>query len=180
MIDIKALRQDLTGTVAALARRGYTFPVDEFTALEGERKELQTRTQELQNLRNTQSKAIGAAKGRGEDIEPLLAEVAGLGDELKAGEERLAGLQARLDAILLGVPNLLHASVPDGTGEDDNVEIRRWGEPPTFDFDPRDHVALGELSGRMDFETATAIASARFVLLSGVLARMLRALAQVM
>jgi seryl-tRNA synthetase len=180
MIDIRLLRSDPEGTAERLARRGYSFPVDAFRDLESKRKSLQTRTQELQNLRNTQSKAIGQAKAAGQDIEPLKAEVGKLGDELKACEQQLAGLQDRLHAILLDVPNLLHDSVPDGKDEADNVELRTWGTLREFDFEPRDHVDLGGRDGSMDFEAATKLAGARFVVLGGGLARMHRALAQFM
>ncbi len=180
MIDIKALRNDPEGVAKALARRGFEFPVARFRELESTRKTLQTRTQELQNERNTRSKAIGQAKAKGEDVKALLAEVAGLGDELKRAESELESLQRDLDALLLGVPNLLHGSVPDGADESANAEVRRWGEPKEFEFEVKDHVALGEMSGRMDFETAAGIAGARFVLLSGGLARLHRALTQFM
>ncbi len=180
MIDIKLLRSDLEGTVKRLAKRGFVFPAAEFSALEAKRKDLQTRTQALQNERNNRSKAIGQAKAQGADIAPMLAEVGQLGDELKHSEQELALLQRMLDDLLLGVPNLLHESVPEGGDETANIEVRTWGTPPTFDFVPKDHVALGESLGRMDFETATKLAGARFVLLSGGLARLHRALSQFM
>ncbi len=179
MIDIKTLRADLDGVVARLARRGYAFPADAFSALEAKRKELQTRTQGLQNERNTRSKAIGIAKSKGEDAAPLLAEVAGLGDELKHCEQELSALQHQLDELLLAVPNTLHESVPDGRDESANVEVRAWGTPRAFDFEPRDHVDLGA-SGDMDFEAAARLSGARFVVLKGGLARLHRALAQFM
>ena len=180
MIDIKQLRADLDGVVAHLARRGFAFPADAFAALEAERKELQTRTQGLQNERNTRSKAIGAAKAHGEDAAPLLAEVAGLGDELKHCEHALSDLQAKLDALLLSVPNLPHASVPDGADETDNLELRRVGEPRAFEFEPLDHVDLGARRGDVDFDAAAKLSGARFVVLSAGAARLHRALAQFM
>ena len=180
MIDTKLLRSDLEGTVARLGRRGFAFPAAEFSALESKRKDIQTRTQTLQNERNTRSKFIGQAKAKGEDIAPILAEVGQLGDELKHCEQELAVLQQMLDDLLLGVPNLLHDTVPDGIDEHANVEVRSWGTPRTFEFAPKEHVALGESLARMDFETAAKLAGTRFVLLSGGLARLHRALAQFM
>ena len=180
MIDTKLLRSDLEGTVARLGRRGFAFPAAEFSALESKRKDIQTRTQTLQNERNTRSKFIGQAKAKGEDIAPILAEVGQLGDELKHCEQELAVLQQMLDDLLLGVPNLLHDTVPDGIDEHANVEVRSWGTPRTFEFSPKEHVALGESLARMDFETAAKLAGTRFVLLSGGLARLHRALAQFM
>ena len=180
MIDIKALRTDLDGVAARLARRGYAFPADAFAALEARRKDLQTRTQGLQNERNTRSKAIGVAKGKGEDTAPLLAEVAGLGDALKRSEHELTELQAELDALLLSVPNLPHESVPDGKDEAGNVELRKVGEPRAFRFEPLDHVDLGARRGDVDFDAAAKLSGARFVVLSGGAARLHRALAQFM
>ena len=141
---------------------------------------MQVQTQELQNERNTRSKAIGKAKATGEDIAPLMAEVANLGERLKQGERNWKHCRTELNDILLGVPNLPHASVPAGKDENDNVEVRRWGEPRTFDFEPRDHVDLGDGLGLLDFETAAKIAGARFVVLRGPLARLHRALIQFM
>ncbi|MCB1734442.1 MAG: serine--tRNA ligase [Gammaproteobacteria bacterium] len=180
MLDPKRLRNDLDAVAAQLARRGYTLDAAAFTALEERRKALQVATQELQNERNTRSKSIGQAKARGEDIAPLLAEVADLGDKLKAAEADLNALQMALQDLMLSIPNCPHASTPDGGGEDDNVEVARWGEVPKFDFTPRDHVELGEMNGWMDFETAAKISGARFVVLQGPLARMQRALTQFM
>jgi seryl-tRNA synthetase len=165
---------------AGLARRGVELDVAAYEALEAERKQLQVRTQDLQALRNSRSKAIGIAKGKGEDASALMAEVAGLGEELREGEAKLADVQQRINDFALGLPNVPHASVPDGRDENGNVEVRRWGAPPAFDFTPRDHVELGERLRGMDFETAAKIASARFVILSGALARMQRALIQFM
>ncbi|MDZ7748978.1 MAG: serine--tRNA ligase [Halofilum sp. (in: g-proteobacteria)] len=180
MLDPKRLRQDPEGIAAALAPRGFELDVDRFRALEERRKSLQTRTQSLQAERNERSKSIGRAKSRGEDIEPLKAEVSDLGDQLKQAETELESVQAELDELLMGVPNVPHASVPAGADEDDNEELRRWGEPPVFDFEPRDHVDLGAPHDWMDFETATRISGSRFVVMAGAMARLHRALAQFM
>jgi len=180
MLDPKLLRTDLDGVAAQLARRGFTLDTAKLAELEARRKDLQVRTQELQSERNTKSKSIGKAKAAGEDIQPLLAEVAGLGDQLKAAEDELAGLQGELNDILLGIPNLPHPSVPEGKDEDDNREERRWGEPRVFEFEPKDHVDLGAASGWMDFDTAAKITGSRFVVLSGPMARLQRALTQFM
>ncbi|MEF3081432.1 serine--tRNA ligase [Luteimonas sp. SMYT11W] len=181
MLDPSLLRQHVTDTAARLREtRGFELPVSRIESLEAERKQIQVRTQELQNLRNTRSKAIGQAKARGEDVAPLLAEVAGFGDELKASEARLVEIQADIEAIVLGVPNLPDAGVPVGRDESDNVEASRWGTPRTFDFEVRDHVALGERHGWLDAETAAKLSGARFTVLRGKLARLHRALAQFM
>ncbi|MDV3239864.1 MAG: serine--tRNA ligase [Gammaproteobacteria bacterium] len=180
MLDPKRLRTELDQVAAQLARRGYTLDVARIRALEDERKIIQVRTQELQAERNSRSKAIGQAKARGEDVAPLLDQVAGLGAELDAAKGRLDQLQADLDALLMAIPNIPHGTVPDGAGEEDNEEVRRWGEPRVFDFEPRDHVDIGELLGQLDFETATKITGTRFALMSGGLARMHRALIQFM
>jgi seryl-tRNA synthetase len=136
-------------------------------------------TQNLQNQRNTRSKSIGQAKARGEDIQPLLDEIAHLGDDLKTNEQALESIQARLEALLLDIPNILDADVPDGAGEAGNIEVKRWGEPPVFDFVPKDHTELGEPLG-MNFEAAAKLTGARFVVLQGPLARLQRALTQFM
>ncbi len=180
MLDPTLLRRDLEQTAARLATRGFELDVERVSALEAERKAVQVRTQELQGERNARSKAIGKAKAAGEDIEPLRAEVGRLGEELKASEQRLREIQEVLDDLALGMPNLAHESVPVGGSEDDNREERRWGEPPAFDFEPRDHVALGEALGGIDFELAGRLAGSRFVTLAGELARMQRALTQFM
>lgn len=180
MLDPQLLRNDPEVVRAGLARRGFALDVDSISRLEGERKTLQVRTQELQNLRNTRSKAIGMAKAKGEDIAPLLAEVAGFGEELKASEARLEAIKAELEAIALGLPNLPDATVPDGCDESDNVELHRWGTPRSFDFEVRDHVTLGERNGWLDGETAAKLSGARFTVLRGSLARLHRALAQFM
>ena len=180
MLDPQLLRNDPEVVRAGLARRGFALDVDAIRRLEGERKTLQVRTQELQNLRNTRSKAIGMAKAKGEDVAPLLAEVAGFGEELKASEARLEAIKAELEAIALGLPNLPDATVPDGRDESDNVELHRWGTPRSFDFEVRDHVTLGERKGWLDGETAAKLSGARFTVLRGSLARLHRALAQFM
>ncbi len=180
MLDPNLFRRDLDETAARLRRRGFDLPAERIAALEGERKQLQVRTQELQNERNTRSKAIGKAKAGGEDIAPLVAEVSRLGDELKAHESSLQGVQDEIESIALGVPNLPHESVPEGTDEADNREERRWGEPPRFEFEPKDHVDLGAAGEAMDFALASQLAGSRFVVLKGALARLHRALAQFM
>lgn len=181
MLDPQALRGQLHETAERLrATRGYALDVAAIESLEAERKAVQTRTQELQNLRNTRSKAIGQAKAKGEDVAALMAEVAGIGDELKAGEARLAAIQDQLAAIALVVPNLPDASVPVGADEAANVEVRRWGEPRAFDFTPRDHVDLGARNGWLDGDAGARISGARFTVLRGAVARLHRALAQFM
>ena len=180
MLDIQLLRTDLVNVARLLATRGYTFPVTEFNSLEAERKILQTRTQELQARRNDASRQIGNAKGRGEDVTAILAEVANLGDELKQVEAQLEQTQTALQHILLQIPNLPHVSVPVGNSEADNREVRRWGTPRSFEFAVRDHVSIGESLGLLDFQTATKLSGARFSLMKGGLARLHRALAQFM
>ena len=180
MLDPRLLRTDLDTVVANLARRGYTFETDRFTALEERRKAAQVEVERLRNERNTRSRSIGRAKAQGQDIAPLLAEVETLGDDLKRADEALARLQVELDEMLLGLPNLLQDAVPDGRDESDNVELRRWGEPRSFDFEPQDHVAIGEQLGGLDFEAAGRISGARFAVLRGGVARLHRALAQFM
>ena len=180
MLDINALRNDLGGVASALAKRGVKLDTERFEALERERKRIQTRTQELQAKRNTVSKQVGIAKGAGRDATPLLAEVAGLGDELKDLERELDSVQTKLRDFLLELPNLTHETTPIGTSADDNVEVRRHGEPRRFDFQPKDHTDLGEALGLLDFGAAAKLSGARFTLLRGDLARLHRALAQLM
>jgi seryl-tRNA synthetase len=180
MLDPRLLRTELSFVAEQLARRGVTLDKDRFEVLEVRRKELQVETQDLQNRRNSRSKSIGKAKAAGEDIAPLLAEIAGLGDKLKAAEAALASLQDELSQLALGLPNIPHETVPEGTSEDDNREERCWGVPRTFDFTPKDHVDLGVPSGWMDFDVAAKLAGSRFVVLSGPLARLHRALIQFM
>ena len=180
MLDSALLRRDVQATAARLAARGVELDTARITRLEDERKEIQGRTQALQHERNTRSKAIGRAKSKGEDIEPLLADVARLGDELKSAESRLSELQAEIESIALEIPNLTHHSVPEGRNEDDNREERRVGEPPRFDFETKDHVELGAAVGEVDFELAVKLAGSRFVTLTGGFARLHRALIQFM
>ena len=180
MLDINALRNDLQGVRAALAKRGVALDSARFETLEAERKRIQTRTQELQAKRNALSKEVGAAKGRGEDPAPILAGVAGVGDELTSLERELDNVQAKLRDFLLDLPNVTHETTPVGRSADDNVEVRRVGTPRAFDFVPKDHADLGEALGMLDFATAAKLAGARFTFLRGDLARMHRALAQLM
>ncbi|MEB4589658.1 serine--tRNA ligase [Candidatus Thiothrix sp. Deng01] len=180
MLDPKRLRTELDEVASQLARRGFKLDVGAIRALEERRKALQVETQNLQNTRNSRSKAIGQAKAKGEDIQPLLAEVADLGDSLKAKEQELASLQADLDTIVMGIPNVLDASVPDGADENANVEVRRWGEPKLFDFGAKDHVDLGLPNGWMDFDAGAKLTGSRFVVLRGAMARLHRALIQFM
>jgi len=180
MLDPRLLRSELSDVVAQLARRGVTLDKERFEALEARRKALQIETQDLQNARNRRSKSIGKAKAAGENTAPLLAEVADLGERLKTAQTGLAALQGELQGLARGLPNLPHADVPDGMGENDNREERRWGEPRAFDFAPKDHVDLGAPKGWMDFDTAAKLAGSRFVVLSGPLARLHRALIQFM
>ncbi|HSQ81808.1 MAG TPA: serine--tRNA ligase [Casimicrobiaceae bacterium] len=180
MLDINLLRNDLPGVAAALEKRGVTLDAASFETLEGERKSIQTRTQDLQAKRNALSKEVGIAKGSGRDPAPILAEVAGLGDEQKQLERQLDSVQAKLRDFLLGLPNITHASTPAGRSADDNVEVRRNGAPREFAFTVRDHTDLGEGLGMLDFETAAKLSGSRFSFLRGDLARMHRALAQLM
>jgi len=180
MLDLRELRQDADAIAANLARRGFAFDAVAYRQLDEARKTAQLRVEELRNTRNVRSKSIGRAKAQGEDIAPLLAEVEQLGDELKRAEHELEGLQDSLREAQLGMPNLLHESVPDGGSEEDNVEQRRWGEPPGFDFEPKDHVALGTRLGLLDFDAAAKLAGARFTVLRGALARLHRGLIQYM
>jgi len=180
MLDPRLLRSDINLVATQLARRGYTLDTGTLQKLDERRKGIQIATQQLQAERNSRSKAIGKAKAAGEDITPLLQEVEGLGAQLKAREDELITLQGELNAMLMGIPNLPHDSVPDGSGEDDNLEIRRWGELPHFDFEPRDHVDLGEQLGLLDFETAAKLTGSRFSVIQGALARLHRALIQFM
>jgi len=180
MLDPKRLRTELDEVAQQLARRDYQLDTARIAELEEERKSLQVKTQNLQNERNTRSKSIGKAKAAGEDIQPLLAEVADLGDQLKAAEDALHQVQSALQGIVLGIPNLPHESVPAGKDEEDNREERRWGDIPAFDFEPKDHVDLGESLGGLDFDMAAKLTGSRFVVMSGALARLHRALTQFM
>jgi seryl-tRNA synthetase len=180
MLDPKRIRTELDVVAAELARRGYTLDTTRLEQLEQCRKDLQVRTQDLQAERNSRSKSIGKAKAAGVDIAPLLKEVEGLGEQLKGAEQELATLQQELDDILMGIPNIPHASVPDGKDETANQEVRRWGEPRKFVFEIKDHVDLGEGLGLLDFAAAAKISGARFSVLRGSLARLQRALIQFM
>ncbi|MDP3206861.1 MAG: serine--tRNA ligase, partial [Methylotenera sp.] len=179
MLDIQALRNDLDGIVSQLQKRGFAFDSASFTALEQERKTVQTRTQDLQAKRNNTSKQIGFAKSKGEDVSVIMAEVAGLGDQLKADEARLGELQTELQNLLLNVPNLPHESVPLGQSETDNVEVRKVGSPRSFDFEIKDHTDVGTPLG-LDFETGIKLSGARFTLMRRQIAKLHRALAQFM
>jgi len=179
MLDPRLFRTSLDEVAAQLQRRGLTIDSEAFRALEARRKEIQVQTQNLQNERNTRSKSIGQAKARGEDIQPLLDEVAHLGDDLKRNEQALEDIQQQLEDRLLGIPNILDADVPDGQSDADNREMHRWGEPAAFAFTPKDHTDLGAALG-MDFEAAAKLTGARFVTLQGPLARLQRALTQFM
>ncbi len=179
MLDIQALRNDLDAVVAQLKARGFDFDASSFSTLEQERKTVQTRTQELQAKRNNSSKQIGIAKSKGEDVSVIMAEVAGLGEQLKTDEQRLDELQAELQNLLLNVPNLAHASVPSGKSEADNVEVRKVGTPRIFDFEIKDHTDVGTPLG-LDFEAGIKLSGARFTLMRGQIAKLHRALAQFM
>lgn len=179
MLDIQALRSDLDGVVKQLKKRGFKFNAQLFTEVEKERKVVQTRTQELQAKRNNTSKQIGFAKSKGEDISAIMSEVAGLGEELKADEQRLAELQNQLNDLLLNVPNLPHNSVPVGQSEEDNIEVRKVGTPRIFDFEIKDHTDVGMPLG-LDFDTGIKLSGARFTFMRGKIAKLHRALAQFM
>src|SRR5688572_2795475 len=179
MLDIQLLRKDLPAAIAGLKRRGFAFDEAAFRSLEDERKRVQARTEELQGKRNTLSKQIGVLKGKGEDVSAVMKEVAGIGDDLKANESALAGVQGRMDEFLRRIPNIPRPEVPEGATSDENVEVRRWGEPRKFDFTARDHVDVGAALG-LDFETAAKLSGARFAVLKGQAARLHRAIAQFM
>jgi len=180
MLDIQLLRNNLELVTERHATRGMAFDSAAFQQLENERKQLQTLTQDIQAKRNTLSKQIGMLKGKGEDASAVMAEVAGIGNELKANEEALGKLQERYNAFVSLIPNLPHESVPVGKDEKDNVEVLRWGTPRSFDFAVKDHVELGEKLGGLDFETAVKISGSRFTLMKGDIARLHRAIAQFM
>ena len=180
MLDAKLVRTQPQLLAERLATRGFALDLAQLDALESRRKAVQTRTETLQAERNSRSKSIGQAKARGEDIQPLLADVDRMGNELAEAKQELEGIQLELDALLLSMPNLPAESVPVGKDEDENVEVRRWGTPRSFDFEVKDHVALGEQHGYLDFETAAKLSGARFALMRGPIARLHRALAQFM
>jgi len=180
MLDQKQLRTDIESVAKNLSKHGYELDINKFSALEAQRKDLSVKTQDLQNERNTKSKGIGKAKANGEDIAPLLAEVSTLGDDLDAAKKQLDEVQAQIHEIMMGMPNLLDDSVPQGKTEDDNIEVRKWGEPTQLDFEPKDHVELGAPNDWLDFETAAKLTGSRFVVMRGNMARMHRALIQFM
>lgn len=180
MLDPRLLRSDLENVARNLARRGVVLDRGQYLELETSRKALQVDVEALRKDRNERSKAIGKAKTAGEDIEPLKLKVGELATKLADSEARLQSVQAELDAIQAGLPNLLHDSVPDGADETCNAELRRWGEPPSFDFEPKDHVSLGENLGQIDFERAAKLSGSRFVVLRGQVARLQRSLIQFM
>ena len=180
MLDIQLLRKDLPAVVAGLKRRGFDFDEPAYRALEDERKRLQMRTEELQARRNSLSKQVGALKGKGEDASAVLAEVGGIGDELKANETALAALQEKLNHFLRMIPNVPRPEVPEGRSSEDNREVRRWGTPRSFAFEAKDHVEIGARLGGIDFETAAKLSGSRFYVLKGAVARLHRAIAQLM
>ncbi|MDA9801918.1 serine--tRNA ligase [Candidatus Pseudothioglobus singularis] len=181
MLESKLLRGNIDFVVEQLKRRNFSFDVDEYNELENQRKIIQVQTQELQNLRNTKSKSIGQAKASGENIEPLLEEVSDLGDKLDSAKDQLQEIQLKINEIVLSIPNIPHTSVPEGNSEDDNDEVFSWPEkgPATLDFEPKDHVDIGEMHG-IDFAAAAKISGSRFVVITGKLAKLQRALTQFM
>ncbi len=180
MLDPRLLRNELEATATQLARRGMTLDTGHIAAMESQRKELQVTAERLQSERNSRSKQIGKAKAAGEDIQPLLDEVANLGTELKQAQDDLSGVQSELQKVILGIPNIPAPEVPEGNDEEDNREERRWGTPIEFEFEPKDHVDLGTALGYVDFEAAAKITGSRFVTLNGPMARLQRALTQFM
>ncbi|MDP0596141.1 MAG: serine--tRNA ligase, partial [SAR86 cluster bacterium] len=180
-LESKLLRGNISFVVEQLKRRNFSFDVDEYNELENQRKIIQVQTQELQNLRNTKSKSIGQAKASGENIEPLLEEVSELGDKLNSAKDQLQEIQSKINEIVLSIPNIPHTSVPEGNSEDDNDEVFSWPEkgPATLDFEPKDHVDIGEMHG-IDFAAAAKISGSRFVVITGKLAKLQRALTQFM
>ena len=179
MLESKLLRGNIDFVVEQLKRRNFSFDVAKFNKLEDQRKVIQVQTQDLQNLRNTKSKAIGQAKASGENIKPLLEEVSDLGEKLDNAKSALNDLQLKIDEIVMAIPNIPHPSVPEGQSEDDNIELSKWGEPKKFDFEPKDHVDLGEMHG-IDFAAAAKISGSRFVVITGKVAKLQRALTQFM
>lgn len=180
MLDQKLLRTDIEKVAKQLARHGYELDIIRFNELENQRKSIQVKTQELQSERNSKSRGIGEAKAAGENIQPLLDSVSSLGDELNEAKSQLDAVQAELNDILMGMPNILDESVPDGQSEADNLEVRKWGEPTQLDFEPKDHVELGAPNDWLDFETAAKLTGSRFVVMRGHMARLHRALIQFM
>ena len=179
MLESKLLRGNIDFVVEQLKRRNFALDAAQYNKLEDQRKAIQVQTQDLQNLRNTRSKAIGKAKNSGESIQPMLDEVSELGQKLDESKTKLQDIQTKIDEIVMALPNIPHPSVPEGSSEDDNVEIFSWGEPTKFDFEPKDHIDLGEIHG-MDFAAAAKISGARFVVITGKLAKLQRALTQFM
>ena len=179
MLESKLLRGNIDFVVEQLKRRNFSFDVAKFNKLEDQRKVFQVQTQDLQNLRNTKSKAIGQAKASGENIKPLLEEVSDLGEKLDNAKSALNDLQLKIDEIVMAIPNIPHPSVPEGQSEDENIELLKWGEPKKFDFEPKDHVDLGEMHG-IDFAAAAKISGSRFVVITGKVAKLQRALTQFM
>jgi seryl-tRNA synthetase len=180
MLDPRLFRTDLDFVKEQLNRRSFNFNPESYVVLEARRKGVQVKTQELQNERNSRSKAIGQAKAKGEDVQTLLNQVQHLGDELKEAETELAGIQLEMETLMEGIPNILDVAVPDGKSEEFNLEISRWGVVPDFDFESKDHVDLGTKLKGIDFELGVKIASSRFVVLTGPLARLQRAIIQLM
>ena len=179
MLSKKQLRNEIKKVAELLQRRGFTFDIEQYNNLETERKQLQIETQYLRNERNIQSKSIGMAKANGENIEPLLKQVANLGEKLESAKNKLTEVQSQIDEIELTLPNTPHESVPDGASEDENVEVLKWGNPRSFDFEIKDHVDLGKNLG-LDFKSAAKISGARFSVIKGELAKLHRALIQFM
>ncbi len=180
MLDPRLFRTELDFVTEQLSRRSFNFNPVSYTELELRRKSVQIKTQELQNERNSRSKAIGQAKAKGEDVQLLLDEVQHLGDALKAAETELTEIQCEMETLMEGIPNILDVAVPEGKSEEFNVELSRWGDVPVFDFEPKDHVDLGAKLKGIDFELGVKIASSRFVVLTGPLARLQRAIIQLM
>ena len=180
MLDPQLLRNELDSIAVALNKRGMTLDTKAIQLLEEKRKAVQVKTEELQSLRNSRSKEIGQLKAKGEDAQVIIDEVATLKTRLEQSGNELETIQSELNELVTGIPNIPHTSVPEGTTEDDNEEVRKWGTIPEFDFDPRDHVDLGESLKLIDFETATKITSSRFVVMHGAIARLHRALIQFM
>lgn len=180
MLDPKLIRSDLNAVAELLKKRNFELDVATLESLENKRKACQVATENLQNERNTKSKSIGKAKAAGEDIQPLLDEVAGLGEKLDVAKSELSDVQQQMEAILMGIPNLLHDSVPVGKDESDNLEVRTWGEPKSYDFEVKDHVDLGASNNWLDFETASKLTGSRYVVMFGQMAKLHRALIQFM
>ena len=180
MLDPRLIRADINSVAEQLKKRGFELDVATLEQLESKRKHCQVHTEQLQSQRNTRSKLIGQRKAAGENIDTLLEEVSGLGEQLDQARAELAQIQQDMDDVLLGIPNLPHESVPLGRDENDNVEVRRWGEPRVFDFEVRDHVDLGAAGSALDFEVASKLTGSRFVVMQGPMARLHRALTQFM